>query len=439
MPKPSALSAAGWAAALAVTGAALWWWLAPAADGPRYRSATLERGTLQATVAASGAVNPVSQVSVGTQVSGQIKDLYVDFNAEVRAGQLIAVIDPETFEYKVRQAQADVDAASSAVLTARATVAASQAAVSRARVELQEARRDHARKASLAAQQFISQSEAERAEALVNSMTEALNAVQAQVGVTEAQVQSAAALVAQRQAALAQARVDLARTRITSPVNGIVIKRAVERGQTVAASLQAPELFVIARNLSDMQVDASVDEADVGRIRVGQKSSFTVDAFPGRSFEGSVRQVRKAASNINSVVTYVVVIGFTNPDHRLLPGMTANVRVVTDARDDVLRIPNAALRVRLPWIDEAARGQGAQTPAAPPDGTARELAHRGTPGRAYAMGADGTPRLVRLRIGISDGTHSEVLAAEGGAGLQAGDVVVTAVTGKPPARTRLPF
>lgn len=339
---------------LALAGGGAWWWSQRgAADAVQYRTAKIERSNLQATVSASGAVNPVTQVSVGTQVSGQIKDLLVDFNSEVKAGQLIAVIDPETFEYRVRSAQADVDAARAAVLTAQASSAASRASVSRAQVDLIEAQRDLGRKQSLVEKQFIAQSEADKARALVNTTGEALKVVQAQAGVTDAQIKSAQANVAQREAALAQARIDLTRTKITSPVNGIVIKRAVEKGQTVAASLQAPELFVIAQNLQDMQVDASIDESDVGRIRTGQKASFTVDAFPGQTFEGEVSQVRKAAQNVANVVTYVAVVGFSNAGGRLLPGMTANVRVVTDSRENVLKIPNSALRVRIAGAEPA--------------------------------------------------------------------------------------
>ena len=340
--------------ALLGSGAYWWWSQRSAADAVQYRSAKIERGSLLATVSASGAVNPVTQVSVGTQVSGQIKDLFVDFNSEVKAGQLIAVIDPETFEYRVRSAQADVDAARATVLTAQANSAASRAGVSRAQVDLTEAQRDLERKQMLVEKQFITQSEADKARALVNTSTEALKSTQAQLGVTEAQIKSAQANVAQREAALAQARIDLERTRITSPVNGIVIKRAIEKGQTVAASLQSPELFVIAQNLQDMQVDASIDESDVGRIRTGQKATFTVDAFPGQTFEGEVRQVRKAAQNVANVVTYVAVVGFSNTGGRLLPGMTANVRVVIESRDNVLKIPNAALRVRIAGVEPAA-------------------------------------------------------------------------------------
>jgi HlyD family secretion protein len=422
-----------------------WWWKQQAAsDAVQYRTAPLIRGSLQAAVAASGAVNPVSQVSVGTQVSGQIRDLLVDFNSEVKAGQLLARIDPETFEYRLRSAQADVDAARAAVLTAQANQIAAQAQVSRAQVDLIEAQRDHERKQSLVEKQFIAQSEADKSRALVNTSVESLKALQAQVGVSQAQVKTAQANVAQRDAALAQARIDLDRTRITSPVNGIVIKRAIERGQTVASSLQAPELFVIAQNLQDMQVDAAIDESDVGRLRAGQKASFTVDAFPGQTFEGEIRQVRKAAQNVANVVTYVAVVGFSNVGGRLLPGMTANVRVVTDQRENVLKVPNAALRVRIAGVEPAeALSFAAAAPASAPaqatpvantagsgatSGGATEMRNRplteqkaryatlaaesasrtSTRGRIFVLNSEGKPKALNVRLGISDGSSTEL-------------------------------
>ncbi len=392
------------AVVLSLLAGGLWWWSQRQAQAAvQYRSAPIERGPLQASVSASGTVNPVSQVSVGTQVSGQVRAVLVDFNTEVKAGQLIAEIDPQTFEYRVRSAQADVDAAQAAVQIAVANAASSRANVSRVQTELAEAKRAHERNVSLVAQGFIAQSEADRTLAAVNSAQQSLNAVQALVGVSQAQIQSSQANVAQREAALAQARIDLSRTRITSPVNGIVIKRTVERGQTVAASLQAPELFVIARNLSDMQVDASVDEADVGRIRPGQKASFTVEAFPGQQFEGEVRQVRKAATNVSNVVTYVAVVGFSNTSGRLLPGMTASVRVVTDTRESALKVPNAALRVRIAGMEPGV------APASPPDAAAAPQASAGRAGRIFLLGADGQPAPHAVRLGVSDGTATELL------------------------------
>ena len=373
------------AVVIALAGGGAWWWAQRAkADDVTYRTAKLERGNLQATVSASGAVNPVKQVSVGTQVSGQIKELFVDFNSEVKAGQLIALIDPESFEYRVRSAQADVDSASAAVLTAQANIAASNAAVSRAKVDMAEAQRDLDRQQSLVDKGFVAQSVADKARSLLASNAESVKAAQAQLGVTQAQIKSAQANVQQRESALAQARIDLSRTKITSPVDGIVIKRAIEKGQTVAASLQAPELFVIAQNLSDMQVDASIDESDVGRIRNGLKASFTVDAFPGQTFDGEVRQVRKAAQNVANVVTYVAVVGFTNTGGKLLPGMTANVRVITDQRQDVLKVPNAALRVRIAGVEPAA--QGASDAASSAESNGSVLSATAQAGQGAAQG-----------------------------------------------------
>jgi HlyD family secretion protein len=386
---------------LLVAVAALAGWMAQRsnADAPSYRSTKIERGNLQASVAASGTLNPVALVTVGTQVSGQIREVYVDFNSEVKAGQLLAQIDPETFEYRLRAAQADLDAASAAVMTAQANQTSAQAQVARAQVDLNEAQRDMERKLHLVERQFIAQSEADKARALYNTSEQALKAVQAQVGVAQANVRLAQANVAQRESALAQARIDLSRTRITSPVNGIVIKRTIERGQTVASSLQAPELFILAKNLSDMQVEASIDESDVGRLAVGQKASFNVDAFPGQTFEGEIRQVRKAASNVANVVTYVAVVGFSNVGGKLLPGMTANVKVTTDVRKDVLKLPNAALRMRIAGVVPAA-GAVART-----DGAGRG----GATARVYQLGADGKPRAFAVRVGISDGAFSELL------------------------------
>ena len=332
---------------LAAAAAAAYYWSArDDKQAPTYRFARVERGPLTATVAASGTLTPVTSVQVGTQVSGQVKELFVDFNSPVKAGQLIARIDPETFQYRVRQNEADVEAA--------------RAAAGRAQVSLANAQRDLARTRELVARDFVSSADLDRA--------------QAQFDLARAEVNSAQAVVAQRAAQLASAKVDLGRTEIRAPVDGVVIKRSVDVGQTVAASLQAPELFVIARDLRDMQVETSIDEADVGRIRVGQRATFTVDAFPGRTFAGEVRQVRKSAQTVQNVVTYTVLVSAANPDGQLMPGMTANVRIVTDTRESVLKVANAALRFRPPG--EGAAGDGKAAPdakavaekAAPPAG-----------------------------------------------------------------------
>jgi len=360
---------AGVAVLAALLAAGLWWaFVRDSEPALSFRTAKIERGPLQAAVSATGSVTPVQQVQVSSQVSGQIRELFVDFNSQVREGQLIAQLDPQTYEHRVRQASADVEATRASVLTAQANVQSALAQVARAQGDAAEAQRDEQRKRGLLEQDFISSAELDAARSKAASLAAALKVAQAQAQVARAQEQNAQAIVRQREAQLQQSRVDLQRTQIRSPVDGIVIKRSVEVGQTVAASLQAPELFVIARNLSDMQVEAAIDEADISRVRDGQKAGFTIDAFPGRSFEGTVRQVRKAAVSAQNVVSYTVVVGFANPGSLMLPGMTANVRIVTDTRDDVLKLPNAALRVRIAGVEPDAAASAPAAPPAPADG-----------------------------------------------------------------------
>jgi HlyD family secretion protein len=330
------------------------------------RTVKLERGPLQAVVAASGTLNAVTTVQVGSQISGQVKEIYADFNTSVKKDQVIARIDPATFELRVAQASADLDAAKSAVAVARSTLIAQQAELARVKVNLADAQRDLERKRSLLDQKFISAAELDKARTVVEATREQLNAVQAQIGVNRSQVSSALAAVKQRESLLRQAQVDLERTIIRAPVDGTVILRNIDAGQTVAASLQAPVLFTIAQDLRDMQVEAAIDEADVGRLRVGQRATFTVDAFPRRSFNGEIRQIRKSPVNVQNVISYTVVISAANPDLALLPGMTANVRVVVESRDNVLKVANAALRYRPAGAAEskAAPGAAAEAPAA---------------------------------------------------------------------------
>lgn len=374
---------------LGAAGVAGWWAQRDGDSATSYRTAKIERGTLIAAVSSSGTVNPVSQVSVGSQVSGQIKEMRADFNTEVKQGQLIARIDPESFEYKVRQASADLESARAAVLNAQANVAAVMAGVSKAKLEADNAQRDAQRRQDLLAKNFISQADYDNARNTAASLAESLKVAQAQADVARAQAVSAQAVVKQRDAALAQAKVDLERTEIRSPVDGVVIKRSVDVGQTVAASLQAPELFIIARNLQDMQVEASIDEADISRVKPQQAVSFTIDAFPGRSFEGRVSQIRKAAVSSQNVVTYTVVVGFANPGGTVLPGMTANVRIVTETRENVLKVPNAALRVRIAGVEPAAAGASAADAG---NGTRTGAAWQWLPGAHAQSGGAGALR-----------------------------------------------
>lgn len=308
----------------------------------QYKTTKIEKGTITASVSSSGTINPVISVQVGSQVSGQIMEIYIDFNSEVKEGQLIARIDPETFEYKVRQMQADVDAARAQALMQRAEEA-------RQRVNLANAKIDMERRLKLVDRGFLSPAERDTVKTTYEAQLEL-------VKVAVANVKNAEASVKQREALLAQAKIDLERTAIKSPVNGTVIQKTVEAGQTVAASLQAPELFVIAEDLTDMQVETSIDESEIGRVRVGQKATFTVDSYPGRTFEGEVKQIRLAAQNVSNVITYIVIVSAPNPKKELLPGMTANVRIILDTRNDVKLVPNAALRFRLPSTETATQG-----------------------------------------------------------------------------------
>ncbi|UCH18927.1 MAG: HlyD family secretion protein [Burkholderiales bacterium] len=406
------LSRTAWiiAALLVLASVAGWWWLQRSdASASIYRTAKIVRGALQAAVSATGTVTPVAQVQVSSQVSGQIRDLFVDFNSEVKQGQLIAQLDPQTFEYRVRQAEADVEASRASVLTAQANVQSALAQLSRARVDLADAQRDLDRKQDLLARNFISPAEIDTARSKVDALTEATKAADAQVAVARAQAGNAEATVRQRQAQLSQARVDLGRTDIRSPVDGIVIKRSIEIGQTVAASLQAPELFVIARNLQDMQVEAAIDEADISRVRVGQAVPFTIDAFPGRTFDGSVRQVRKAATSTQNVVTYTVVVGFANPGSLLLPGMTANVRIITDTRDSVLKVPNAALRVRIAGVEPPPAASAPLTP--PPADVPPGTAPGGAGGRGGAMAELRNRLLAELQLSAAQTEQIEAVFA----------------------------
>jgi HlyD family secretion protein len=355
--------------ALAAAAGGYEWWGARGA-APNYRLAKIERGTITAVVSATGTVNPVVSVLVGSQVSGQIKEIYVDFNSEVKKNQLIARIDPEPFQLRVNQAMADLEATRATVLTQRANVVVLQAEVSRAKVNLADAEREFKRNQTLAEKNFISVAALDKSQVAVDAATETLKSAQAQIAVGEAQVRNVEAVVKQREAQLAQSRVDLDHTAIRAPVNGIVISRNVDAGQTVAASLQAPTLFVIAQNLTDMQVDTSIDEAEVGRVKLGQAATFTVDSFPGRTFSGTVKQVRKAALVVQNVVTYTAVVSAPNLDLALYPGMTANVRLVIDTRQNVLKMPNAALRFRPAGMADAAKG--ALPPEAEPAGAQKK-------------------------------------------------------------------
>ena len=380
-------------------GAGIWGYLYAQGrnSSPKYRLTQVERGPLTAAVSATGNLNAVITVQVGSQVSGQIKELLVDFNSVVKKGQIIARIDPQIFAAQVNQAKADVETAKAAVLNQAATVEKAKADVENARAALaqgkaQTAKADAAqadskrifdRNAELFKRQLIAQADRDTAQANYEqavaqsdstraserALAAQIDSNLAQLRVQEAALKSARAQVDQKTAALAQAQANLDYTTVRAPVDGVVVSRAVDVGQTVAASLQAPTLFTIAQDLTKMQVETSVDEADIGRVKLEDRASFTVDAFPGQPFVGVVTQIRKAALIVQNVVTYTVVISVDNPGGRLLPGMTANVKLVYAEKPSVLKVPNAALRFRPAGADASpagpARGQGGASSTGP--------------------------------------------------------------------------
>jgi HlyD family secretion protein len=317
-------------AVVAAIAAAGWYWMGRAPDASAgFRTGTVERGDVRVVISATGTLRATTTVAVGSQVSGQVQTVAVDFNDRVTKDQAIAMLDPAPFQTRLKQAQADLASARAAVNEALATQKNAEA--------------DYARKSDLLARQLIARSDADLAMAAREQ--------------ARARVASARAAVQQRQAGVDNAELDVAYTVIRSPVDGVVLLRAVEPGQTVAASFQTPVLFQIAEDLAQMQIDLSVDEADVGQITEGLGVSFTVDAFPDRQFSGEVKQVRLSATSNANVISYPVVVQVANADQSLLPGMTASAEIVVSRRDGVLRVPNAALRFTPPGA-EAAPGAG---------------------------------------------------------------------------------
>jgi HlyD family secretion protein len=361
--------------------------------------------------------------------------LYADFNSKVKAGQLIARIDPQIFQARVDAAQAAVGSARAALYNAQANIQKSVADTAnaqanvlvaqdnsqKAHVAVVDAQSKLSRRVELAKEGVLSKEDLETAQATSDEAVSAERAAQGQADASQSalsaskaegqiahtQEAAAQAQLKQAEASLAQAQIDLDHTYIKAPVDGTVVSRQVNVGQTVAASLAAPQLFEIAQDLTQMQVDTNVDEADVGRVQMGQNATFTVDAYPNRVFHGAVTAVRQAPINVQNVVTYDVVIGVSNNDLKLFPGMTANVKILVDHRDNALKIPNAALRYR----------PAASAAAVKTNGKARGAA---APQTVWTLGADGKPQPVEVQLGISDGTWTEVRSGD----LQEGQAVI---------------
>ena len=361
--------------------------------GANYQTATITRGPITQAVTATGTLNPVVNVQVGSQVSGNIAKLFVDFNSEVKAGQVVAQIDPVLFQATVTQAEGDL--------------ANAQAALELAKVNAKRTQELFTKKTS---------SEADVDQAMAN-------------------FHQAEANVKIKQGALDKAKADLDHCTITSPIDGVVISRSVDVGQTVAASLQAPVIFAIANDLTKMQIDANVAEADVGVVKVDQNVDFTVDAFPMQTFQGKVVQVRNAPITVQNVVTYDTVIGVSNPDLKLKPGMTANVAIIVAHKDDVLQIKNAALRYRPPDATPVETKRTSTSRPGRPGGGRSNAGQEGRAERTVYVLPSGASRLqpVQVKTGISDGTTTEVIE-----GLKEGDRVVTSEVTSTAARTSTP-
>ncbi|OGW31551.1 MAG: efflux transporter periplasmic adaptor subunit [Nitrospirae bacterium RIFOXYB2_FULL_43_5] len=348
-------------------------------NGLNFRTEKISRGDIVETVTASGNVNAVTTVLVGTQVSGTIKTIYADFNSPVKKGQLIAQIDPAIFEAQVEQARANL-------LSAKANL-------EKADASFIDAKRTMERNKALFSKDLIARSEVDTAE--TNYET------------SKAQINASKAQVAQSEASLKVAETNLRYTRIISPVNGIVVSRNVDVGQTVAASFQTPTLFTIAQDLTKMQIDTNVAEADIGKVKQGQDVEFNVDAYTGVIFKGKVSQVRNAPINVQNVVTYDAVILVGNPELKLKPGMTANVSIIISAKKDILRIPNAALRFTMPDKDKDKNKKAQQKGP-------------GQKGASVWILENGKPKRLPVSTSVSDGSYTELISGE----IRAGQEVI---------------
>jgi len=350
----------------------MWYWWTSGAPPIHYKTALVDRGPITAIVTATGTINPVVSVQVGSQVSGKVAQLFADFNSKVMKGQVLAQIDQKPFKARLSQARA-------AVKSARGNLA-------RAKVLATQRKREFDRMAALRPQAFVSQADMDLAETNYRDAAANVEVLQAQLD--------------QAQAALASAELDLGYTTIYSPVGGIVVSRNVDVGQTLAAAFQTPILFVIAQDLTQMQVNANVSESDIGGVKEGTEANFRVDAYPKQFFEGVVTQVRNAPINIQNVVTYDVVITVGNPELKLKPGMTANVTIVTARKENPLRVPNGALRFRMPnvAIDRKAS-------------------------RVWLLDPNHQPRQVDVSTGIADSLFTEIVSDT----LREGDPVILGI------------
>lgn len=402
-----------------------------------YRTVTAQRGAIVAQVSTTGTVTPITTVIVGSQLSGQIVEIQADYNSEVKTGQLLARLNSDQIRARLDAARAELaqSAAARSVLDAQmekskadaaradAVIADMRAQFDRAQTQLADAEKTLARQSDLSGQGIVSATVLQSARTQRDTLNAQRQSAQAQIEssraqklslladqkIIEAQMKSSEAQILQRTAVVRQIEVDLANTDIRSPVDGVVIQRNVELGQPVAASLQAPTLFLVAQDLRKIQIQANVDEADVGRVQAGQAVSFSVNAYPGRTFEGKVRMVRLGSQTVQNVVIYTTIIDVENPVLELKPGMTASLRILTEQRENVLRVPNAALRWRPP-ASEAASASGISVSAVVPGGG--EQSESGTPGGPFTVtGRSGGRGLFVERLKAELGLNDEQKAA----------------------------
>jgi len=477
--KKKLLMGGGFMAAIVLAGFFFW---GNESSTPQYLTAKVERGNLRNTVTATGALQAVTTVQVGSQASGTISALYADFNSTVKKGQVIAQLDPSQAKAQVDQARANLEQAKAGLTNARAAVVNSRAGVTdaqarnlaakstvqnnqagvsgaEANVAVLKAQQDDALsllkqqesllKAGVIAQRDydIAVTAYKTAEAKYNQALAQLNQAKiseqssssAGIAQSQATVAQAQAQVQQAQAALSLAEVNLSHTTITSPIDGVVVSRDVNVGQTVAASLSAPTLFTIANDLTQMQVIANIDQADIGLVEQAKSVKFSVDAFPGKEFDGKIEQMRLNPVNVQNVVTYNVVIDVGNPDQKLKPGMTANLTITIDERNNVLKVPNSALRFTPQRTDSSTgaggqgQGQGRRRQQQQGDNNAQgnnsssQFAPASAPvlpGQVrivWVLGQDGKPERRRITVGLSDGAATEVVDGD----LKEGDMVIT--------------
>lgn len=420
----------------------------------QYFTAKVERGDITQVVQATGTINAVITVQVGSQVSGTIQKLFVDFNSQVKQGQVVAQIDPAIFHAQLLQAEADqadaeasVQSLAAAIDNQKADIQSNQANVAHAEAQLNDARAQAQRSEEMFKQGIVAAQTRDTAQSNYDALNASLGVAQAQLAQSRAKLRSAMAqldqakaVVGQKKAAAELARVNLSHTTITAPIDGTVILRNIDVGQTVAASLQAPTLFIIAQDLTKMLVYAKTDESDVGKIKVGAETTFRVDSFPRETFSGRVSQVRMNATSIQNVVTYDTIVEFDNPGRKLFPGMTAYVTIPVDSASDALKIPNGALRYK-PEIPEAerkalfakfnvadpspgattgagaARGQGGGNAGAR---TAGPRPVRNDSGVVWKLLPNKTLQPVAVKIGVTDFTFTEMKEGT----LQPGDILV---------------